>query len=147
METCGCASSSMIKLNDPAKAKAYFESKMAFTIGPVELDRALKKESNVVVVDVRAPEDFAKGHIPGAISLPEEKWTRFEGLQRDKINVVYCYSQNCHLAARAALEFASHGYSVMELDGGFADWKLHEFDIVKEPVNRLKRHFLLHRHD
>jgi hypothetical protein len=32
----------MIRINDPAKARAYFESKLAFTTGPVELERALK---------------------------------------------------------------------------------------------------------
>jgi len=42
-----------------------------------------------------------------------------EGLAKDKLNVVLCYSQVCHLAATAAFEFAAQGYSVMELEGGF----------------------------
>ncbi len=140
-------SASMIKMNDPTKAKAYFETKLAFSIGPVELEEALKTEDSVAVVDVRAAEDFAKGHIPGAINLPREKWSTFAGLRRDRVNVVYCYSQNCHLATRAALEFANQGYSVMELDGGYADWKDHELEVVKEPVNRLRRGLLFHRHN
>ncbi|HEV2327154.1 MAG TPA: rhodanese-like domain-containing protein [Verrucomicrobiae bacterium] len=54
---------------DGAKAKEYFESKIAFTVGPVELARMLKA-GNIVVVDVREAEDYEKGHIPGAINLP-----------------------------------------------------------------------------
>lgn len=35
------------------------------------------------------------------------------------MNVLYCYSQVCHLAATAAVQFTGHGYSIMELDGGW----------------------------
>lgn len=112
------------------KAKEYFEAKMAFTTGPVELERMLK-QGQVNVVDVRAAEDYAEGHIPGAVSLPKDKWQTLQGLRKDKTNVIYCYSQVCHLAATAALEFASKGYPVMELEGGFRSWKEHEMDIEK----------------
>jgi rhodanese-related sulfurtransferase len=112
------------------KAKEYFEAKMAFTTGPVELERMIK-QGQVNVVDVRAAEDYAQGHIPGAVNLPKDKWHTLEGLRKDKTNVIYCYSQVCHLAAAAALEFASKGYPVMELEGGFRTWKEHEMDIEK----------------
>jgi rhodanese-related sulfurtransferase len=112
------------------KAKEYFEAKMAFTTGPVELERVMK-QGQVNVVDVRAAEDYAEGHIPGAVSLPKDRWQTLEGLRKDKANVLYCYSQVCHLAATAALEFASKGYPVMELEGGFRGWKEHEMDIEK----------------
>ena len=112
------------------KAKEYFEAKMAFTTGPVELERMIK-QGQVNVVDVRAAEDYAQGHIPGALNLPKDKWHTLEGLRKDKTNVIYCYSQVCHLAAAAALEFASKGYTVMELEGGFRTWKEHEMDIEK----------------
>jgi rhodanese-related sulfurtransferase len=112
------------------KPKEYFDPKMAFTTGPVELERMMK-QGQVNVVDVRAAEDYAQGHIPGAVNLPKDKWHTLEGLRKDKTNVIYCYSQVCHLAAAAALEFASKGYPVMELEGGFRTWKEHEMDIEK----------------
>lgn len=93
-----------VTINDPAKAKAYFEAKMAFTTGPVELERMMKN-NEVNVVDVRAAEDYAEGHIPGAINLPKDQWHSLKGLRKDKVNVLYCYSQVCHLAATAAVEF------------------------------------------
>ena len=128
-----------MQLRDPARARAFFEQKMAFTTGPVELDRMLKSDRDLVVVDVRAAEDYAHGHIPGAINLPQEKWDSLEGLRKDRNHVVYCYTQVCHLAAAAALAFAGKGYPVMELEGGFAAWKAAELEIEGESVNRLKQ--------
>jgi rhodanese-related sulfurtransferase len=116
---------------DPAKAKEYFEAKMAFTTGPVEMERAMRQGENIQVVDVRAAEDYAEGHIPGAISLPKDRWNTLAGLRKDKTNVLYCYSQVCHLAATAAVEFSGKGYPVMELEGGFRAWKEHEMNIEK----------------
>ncbi len=118
-------------ISDPQKAKEYFEAKISFTTGPVELERMMKQGENINIVDVRAAEDYAEGHIPGAVNLPKDKWQTLEGLRKDKTNVLYCYSQVCHLAATAAVEFASKGYPVMELEGGFRAWKEHDMDIEK----------------
>jgi rhodanese-related sulfurtransferase len=118
-----------LKKNDPEKAREYFGNKMAFTTGPVELARTLHNGDDLVVVDVRAAEDYQKGHIPGAVNLPREKWSSLEGLRKERLNVLYCYSHVCHLAAAAAVEFASRGYSVMEMDGGFDAWKDNELEV------------------
>ena len=106
------------------RARAYFEDKVAFTTGPVELAEAIKRGDRLVnVVDVRRAEDYQKGHIPGAVSLPKDKWDTLAGLQKGKVNVFYCYSQTCHLAANAALAFLDKGFPVMELEGGFRTWQ------------------------
>jgi len=124
-------------IHSPASARRYFEDKLAFTLGPVELERWIKTgEDNLVLVDVRAAEDFAKGHIPGAINLPKGRWDNPQGLSKDKTNVVYCYTQQCHLAANACVQFAAKDYPVMELEGGFEAWKEHQFDIEEESVRR-----------
>jgi len=120
-----------LMIGDPQKAKEYFEAKISFTTGPVELERMMKQGENINIVDVRATEDYAEGHIPGAVNLPKDKWHTLEGLRKDKTNVLYCYSQVCHLAATAAVEFASKGYPVMEMDGGFRAWKEHDMEIEK----------------
>jgi rhodanese-related sulfurtransferase len=117
-------------IKDATRAKEFFEAKMAFTTGPVELERMMKS-GEVNIVDVRAAEDYAEGHIPGAINLPKDRWATLEGLRKDKPNVLYCYSMVCHLAATAAVEFAGKGYPVMELDGGWRWWKEDGFDIEK----------------
>ena len=115
-------------IHDPAKAKEFFEAKMAFTTGPVELERMMK-QGGVNIVDVRAAEDYAKGHIPGAISLPKERWESLQGLRKDRVNILYCYSLVCHLAATAAVQFAAQGFPVMELDGGWRWWQEDGFDV------------------
>lgn len=117
-------------ISDPAKAREFFEAKMAFTTGPVELERMMKG-NEVNVVDVRAAEDFAQGHIPGAVNLPKDQWQSLKGLRKDKTNVLYCYSQVCHLAASAAVEFTAKGYPVMELEGGWGWWKNNDFEVQK----------------
>ena len=119
-----------VMAHDAAKAKEFFEAKMAFTTGPVELERMMKNKE-VNVVDVRAAEDYAEGHIPGAVNLPKDQWAGLKGLRTDKVNVLYCYSQVCHLAATAAVQFAGQGYPIMELDGGWRWWKDDGFDIEK----------------
>lgn len=131
----------MISTPDAARAKAFFEQKVAFTTGPVELDRAIKSHDNIVVVDVREAEDYAKAHIPGAINLPKGTWDDPQGLQKDRTNVVYCYTQQCHLAANACVAFAGQGYPVMELDGGFETWREHELETESGPGNRVERAF------
>jgi rhodanese-related sulfurtransferase len=126
----GIIMSATLTMPDPVKAREYFEDKMSFTTGPVELERAMK-EGNLNIIDVRAAEDFRKGHIPGAVNLPKEKWDSMEGLSRDRTNVLYCYSQACHLAATAALQAAERGFPVIELEGGFAGWKENQLPVEK----------------
>ncbi len=121
----------VLQRNDPEKARQYFADKLAFTTGPVELAYNLKQPTNLQVIDVRAADDYNKGHVPGAINLPQEKWSTAAGLRKDALNVLYCYTQQCHLAASAAVEFAAKGYPVMEMDGGFEAWKENELEIEK----------------
>src|ERR1039457_5810592 len=117
--------------SNAAKAKQFFADKMAFTTGPVEISRRIEKKEDVVIIDVRESKDFKKGYVPGAVSLPQEKWSTLAGLRRDTMNIVYCSAQNCHLGANAAMQFAAKGYSVMEMDGGFESWKEQGLQIAK----------------
>src|SRR5207247_1647979 len=123
-----------LKKNDPEKARQFFADKIAFTTGPVELERNIRQQAaagaeGLAIIDVREAEDYREGHIPGAVNLPHDRWHTLEGLRKDALNVIYCYSHVCHLAATAAVEFASKGYSVMEMDGGFKAWKQHDLEI------------------
>ena len=116
-------------LTSPKKAKKFFEAKINFTTGPVELKQMIDSNENINIVDVRLSEDFVKGHIPGAINLPKQKWSTHTGLKNDRVNIIYCYSEVCHLAAAAAKEFAERGFAVMELEGGFEEWQHYNMPI------------------
>jgi len=118
-----------LKKNDQQKAKEFFANKIGFTTGPVELSRNLEQRAPIAVIDVREEEDYRKGHVPGAINLPHDRWQSAQGLRKDALNVLYCYTLQCPLAATAAVEFASKGYSVMEMDGGFEAWKEADLEV------------------
>lgn len=124
---------------DPTKAVEYFQSELAFTTNANFVSKVVRdKIPNITIVDVRSAKAFAKGHIPGAINLPDEEYnsfkgaeTEFPGLRKDGINIVYCYTQTCNLAQKAALKFASLGYPVKEMVGGYEAW-------VKRPENQVE---------
>jgi len=116
---------------DTTEAKKYFAKKVAFTTGPVEVSQQIEEGENINIIDVREPEDFQKGHVPGALNLPKSQWDSMACLRRDAMNIIYCYSQTCHLGAQAAMRFAADGYQVMEMDGGFETWKQKDLPIEK----------------
>ena len=116
-------------------ARAYFNQKGAATTGPHELTGMIDRKEDIVIVDVRFPTDFRKAHIPGAVNLPKGKWHEARGLSKDKLNVLYCYNQTCHLAAEAAVELIAQGYPVVEMEGGFATWEANSSPI-EVPASR-----------
>ena len=118
-------------LVDTRRATEFFEAKLNFTTGPAELDEMIRNGENISIIDVRRAEDYGDGRIPGAVNLPKDEWTTFSGLSKDRVNVIYCYSEVCHLAASAAKYFAEHDFHVMELEGGFEEWKRHGLSTVK----------------
>ena len=121
----------MITLIDTRKALEFFDAKLEFTTGPAELKQMIERGEDINIVDVRDEESYRKGHIPGAINLPKRRWDSFQGLSTYKTNIVYCYSQQCHLAANACKVFAEHGYPVMELEGGIDAWTQNELKVEK----------------
>jgi|SRR5687768_12926016 rhodanese-related sulfurtransferase len=119
---------------DLVKAKEHFSAKQSFTTGPHELLGMIDRKEDVVIVDVRFPTDYRKAHVPGAVNLPKGKWQGAAGLSKDKLNVLYCYNQTCHMAAEAALELLALGYPVAEMEGGFATWEANGYPVVTSPA-------------
>ena len=115
---------------DIEAAREHFQAKQSFTTGPHELTGMIDRKEDIVIVDVRFPTDYRKGHIPGAINLPKGKWHETAGLSKDKLNVLYCYNQTCHMAAEAAIELIARGYPVAEMEGGFATWEANSYPVV-----------------
>ena len=111
-------------------ARAYFAQKNVATTGPHEVTGMLDRREDVVLVDLRLPADYRKGHVPGALNLPKGKWQQPGGLSKEKLNILYCYNQTCHLAAEAARELLAQGYPVVEMEGGFATWEANSYPIA-----------------
>jgi rhodanese-related sulfurtransferase len=115
----------------PSQAREFFTRKVSFTTGPVEVSHLIDESENVNIIDVREPEDFKKGHVPGALNLPKVQWETESCLRKDAVNILYCYTQTCHLAAQAAARFAGDGFQVMEMEGGFEAWQHNELPVEK----------------
>ncbi|AZD54027.1 Rhodanese-related sulfurtransferase [Pseudomonas chlororaphis] len=81
-------------------------------------------EVDFVLLDVRGPLAFERGHVPGAISLPGRLISaeRLAGYPRDTLFVVYCAGPHCNGANKAAVRLAALGYPVKEMIGGVTGW-------------------------
>lgn len=88
-----------------------------------ELWDRLQREEKLVVLDVRPPEEYAAGHIPGAVSIPlAELRTRIKELPKGTRIVAYCRGPLCAMAPQAARFLKSRGYEVRRLTDGAPDW-------------------------
>ena len=120
-----------------------------------EIDPAAVREqvgNGAVIVDVREPEEWSAGHIPGAIHVPKSYFeSRIEGAvpERDQHVVLYCASGNRSAwAARTLIE--DLGYEHVEsMTGGFTLWKDRGYEVqtprtlTAEQRERYSRHLLL----
>jgi sulfur-carrier protein adenylyltransferase/sulfurtransferase len=120
-----------------------------------EVDPAVVREqatNGAVVVDVREPEEWAAGHIPGALHVPKSYLeSRIEGAVPDRARhvVLYCASGNRSAwAARTLIE--DLGYEHVEsMTGGFTLWKDRGYEVetprtlTAEQRERYSRHLLL----
>jgi rhodanese-related sulfurtransferase len=102
---------------------------LSLGVGPLEsVDRPtlwrLAQEGGVTVLDVRPPQEFRAGHIPGAVSIPvEQLGDRLAELPRDQEIVAYCRGPYCVLAAQAVEVLRRHGYRARRLQDGFPEWR------------------------
>jgi sulfur-carrier protein adenylyltransferase/sulfurtransferase len=120
-----------------------------------EVDPAAVHEqvgNGAVIVDVREPEEWAAGHIPGAVHVPKSYLeSRIEGAVPDRSDhvVLYCASGNRSAwAARTLIE--DLGYEHVEsMTGGFTLWKDRGYEVqtprtlTAEQRERYSRHLLL----
>ncbi|KQR38061.1 rhodanese-like domain-containing protein [Microbacterium sp. Leaf159] len=102
----------------------YYAAKLAYETDASDVHAALKAGEDVVVIDVRADEAWAQGHVSGAVHMHySEIATRAPAeVPADAAVVVYCWSPGCNAGAKGAREFAALGYDVREMIGGFEYW-------------------------
>jgi rhodanese-related sulfurtransferase len=93
---------------------------------PVEMKELLKRarSRNVVVLDTRPPNEYAAGHIAGALSVPvDDLQRRLRQLPKEKEYVAYCRGPYCVYADRAVEILRSHGRQARRLREGFPEWR------------------------
>lgn len=109
----------------PDRALAHFEALLAFETDCFDVNAALTAgHQGFVVLDVRGPEQFAAGHVPGAVSLPHARINErnLAAYQADMLFVVYCAGPHCNGADRAAIRLARLGRPVKKMIGGVTGW-------------------------
>ena len=92
-------------------------------ISPEEAMELMKSESNYIILDVRTPDEFAAGHIPGAINVANESIVSKEPVElpdKDQLILVYCRSGN--RSKKAAEKLVNMGYTNIVEFGGINQW-------------------------
>ena len=107
-----------------ALAREHFAVELTFETDCWDVHVALEKGADFVLLDVRSPASFAKGHIPGAISLPHGKIieSKMAAWPKETVFVTYCSGPHCNGAARGALRLAELGRPVKIMAGGITGW-------------------------
>ncbi|HKQ26997.1 MAG TPA: metalloregulator ArsR/SmtB family transcription factor [Burkholderiales bacterium] len=104
--------------------RLYFASKDELEAIPAKelLDRARK--GLVTVLDVRPPEEFAAGHVPGAINIPvHELEKRIKELPRRREVVAYCRGPYCLMSYDAVSVLRKKGLKARRLEAGMPEWR------------------------
>ena len=82
------------------------------------------RRSEVIVLDVRPPEEYRAGHIPGAVSIPlKELRSHLSKLPRRREIVAYCRGPYCVLSFEAVAALRARGFTVRRLEDGYPEWK------------------------
>lgn len=105
---------------------------MVQSIGPTEA-QALIARGEIDIVDVREPNEWSTGHLPGARHVPLAQLRRSPkvALARDGVMFVCAAGVRSESAAKVALQ---HGYAnVYSLVGGTRGWVAAGFQLVREP--------------
>ncbi|PZU11989.1 rhodanese-like domain-containing protein [Sphingomonas sp.] len=105
-------------------AKEHFASEFSFETDCWDVHDALAGYPDFVLLDVRSPALFAKGHVPGAINLPHGKIiaSKLGEWPAETLFVTYCAGPHCNGAARGALRLAELGRPVKIMAGGITGW-------------------------
>jgi len=109
----------------PSEALLHFSRRLAFETDCSDVHYSQQQNQvDYVLVDVRGPEAFRAGHVPGAINLPTRDMTaeRLGEFAQDTLFVVYCAGPHCNGVHRAATRLAGLGFAVKEMLGGVTGW-------------------------
>lgn len=93
---------------------------------PIAMEELLVRmdRGEVVLLDVRPEDEYAMGHIPGAISIPmKELEKHLASLPSDKEIVAYCRGPYCLMSAQAVEILKSKGIKATRLEEGVYEWK------------------------
>jgi rhodanese-related sulfurtransferase len=120
-------------------AEAYLERRDALEpIAPDELRRRLET-GDVTLIDVRPTDEFAAGHIPGALSVPvAELAERVHELPKRKEIVAYCRGPYCVFAIEAVELLRQRGYRARRLVESVPAWRASGYSVAHDIAGRTR---------
>lgn len=98
----------------------------ATAVEPIDRSALLARlrAGEVTLLDVRPPEEFRHGHLPGAVNIPPDALeTHLATLPSDREIVAYCRGPFCMLSVQAAERLRAQGYRVRWLRDGYPEWQ------------------------
>ena len=104
--------------------RSYFNERD--TMEPVSRAELRKryKEGLITILDVRPADEFAMGHLPGAVSIPlGELKRRLSELPRGREVIAYCRGAYCVMAFEAVALLRSSGFKSRRLEEGMPEWR------------------------
>lgn len=107
------------------EAAAHFEEIFKFETDCSDVHAAMSSgQHGFVLLDVRSPDLFRRGHVPGAVSLPHGKIiaSKVTAWPPETLFVVYCAGPHCNGATRAAVRLSQLGRPVKVMTGGVTGW-------------------------
>ena len=73
---------------------------------------------------MRPPDEYAAGHLPGALNVPPDRLdVAIAALPRDREVVAYCRGPYCVLSFEAVAALRRQGFRARRLEDGFPEWK------------------------
>ena len=101
---------------------------MLNNITPEQFQQKMADQENAILIDVRRPDEFEKGHLDGAINInyfSDDFWQEMEALQDDKDFLIYCRSGRRSIRACTLMKNGGFEASkIFNLDGGIIAWDL-----------------------
>ncbi len=119
---------------EPAEAIAHFSALLRFETDCWDVHDALERDvDDFVLIDVRSPELYATGHVPGAVNLPHGRIIErnLRDFPDDAMFVVYCAGPHCNGADKAAVKLTTLGRTVKKMIGGVEGWKDEGFELAR----------------
>ena len=130
MVMSGCSGRSDETTTQTSKAMETIEMEEttmpANTYTSISMDEArtiFEQDGDYIIVDVRRADEFAEGHIPGAINIANESIsTEMPSELPDKNQVIYIYCRSGNRSKQASEKLATMGYTNIIEFGGIIDW-------------------------
>jgi rhodanese-related sulfurtransferase len=93
---------------------------------PVSREELLRraKDGLVTVLDVRPADEYAAGHLPGAVNIQSsELGKRLKEIPKDHEVIAYCRGAYCVLSFEAVAELRKKGFNARRLEEGYPEWQ------------------------